>query len=361
MRILKSFGIILVFTTFTINCGQADKTKNEAKQKNEIKRVEKKKDKKADDAVPVQIVMPKRGDISSFLLFSSNIDTEKAADIYPMTTGIIKRILFEEGDEVKKDAILAELDDREASINEQKAHIKFKQLKSEFERKSDLFEKQLISKETFDKARFDMEQAELDWKQNKLILSYTKITTPISGVVAKRLIKTGNKITTTQLAFSVIYTKEKIAVVNIPEQEKSQIFKKQKVVITADNLSLKGEIKSISPSIDPESGTFKVRVLVKDKKSKLSVGQFVNVKIVKKIHSNVILATKEALIYEGGKVFVFIVDKESIARKRIVKIGFDDGLKVEVISGIKENDKLVTAGKSSLKDKTKVKIIKSVL
>lgn len=359
--------IVLIFIAFVINCGQGKaeekKTKNSKEQKNNEpdKKTKKNKKKDADDTVPVQVISPKKGDISSFLLFSSNIDTEKAADIYPMTTGIIEKILFDVGDEVKKGTVLAELDKREATINEKKSNSSFNQFKMEFKRKKELYNKSLISKETYEKAKFDMDQADLDWQQKKLLLSYTKITSPISGVVSKRHIKIGNKITTSQLAFSVIYTKEKIAVVNIPEQEKKQIFKKQMVFITAKDISLEGSIKNISPSIDPESGTFKVTVIVKDKKGLLSVGQYVNIKIVKKIHSNVILLSKEALIFEGGKVFVFTVDKENIVHKKMVGVGFDDGIKVEIAKGVLITDKLVTAGKSSLKNKTKVKIIESIL
>ncbi len=366
-----NFILALLLIAFIVNCGQAnkeesnDKTKKKKKKKTEKKVTSDKKkgkDKKKDedDTVPVQVISANKGDISSYLLFSSNIDTEKAADIYPMTTGIIEKILFDVGDEVKKGTVLAKLDKREASLNERKSNISFKQLKMEFERKKELFNRSLISKETYEKAKFDLEQADLDWKQKKLMLSYTKITSPISGVVSKRHIKIGNKITTSQLAFSVIYTKEKIAIVNIPEQEKRQIFKKQMVFITAKDIRLEGSIKNISPSIDPESGTFKVTVIVKDIEGLLSVGQFVNIKIVKKVHKDVVLLSKEALVFEGGKVFVYIIEKD-MAIKKLVKTGFDDGIKVEITEGVKISDKLVTAGKSSLKEKTKVKIIKSIL
>jgi len=339
-----NFILALLLIAFIVNCGQANKEEsNDKTKKKDNKKTEKKvtsdkkkgKDKKKDedDTVPVQVI-------------SAN--------------GIIEKILFDVGDEVKKGTVLAKLDKREASLNERKSNISFKQLKMEFERKKELFNRSLISKETYEKAKFDLEQADLDWKQKKLMLSYTKITSPISGVVSKRHIKIGNKITTSQLAFSVIYTKEKIAIVNIPEQEKRQIFKKQMVFITAKDIRLEGSIKNISPSIDPESGTFKVTVIVKDIEGLLSVGQFVNIKIVKKVHKDVVLLSKEALVFEGGKVFVYIIEKD-MAIKKLVKTGFDDGIKVEITEGVKITDKLVTAGKSSLKEKTKVKIIKSIL
>lgn len=339
-----------------------DKDHSSKQSKTDVKEGAKLKGKKKDtDLIPVSVKSAERGDINSFLLFSSNIDSEKTVDIYPMTSGIMEEIYFDEGDSVKKGDVLARLDDREAVINEKRARITYEQQKIEFERQKEIFEKELISKEEYEKLKYNLDKSKLDWDQSRLQLSYTRIKSPISGLVTKRYVKVGNKITTSQLSFSVVYTREKIVVVNIPEQEKDQIFLKQKVEINAGNLTMKGYIKRISPAIDPESGTFKVTAGVKDPENRLVVGQFVNVKVIKKVHKNVILVTKDVLLYEEGRVFVFKIDKDNVATKTEVKTGFDDGRRVEITEGISTSDKLVSAGKSSLKDNSKVKIVKSLI
>jgi membrane fusion protein, multidrug efflux system len=337
-----------------------DKDKKESTAKNDKKGKKGDKD-KGTEAVPVQVVSPTIGDISSFLLFSSNMDSEKVVDIYPMTFGIIEKIHFDEGQQVKKGDVLAVLDDREASINEKKADINYRNLKNDFERQKEIYEKQMLSKEEFERLRFNMETAKLDWQQKKLSLSYTRITTPISGVVTKRYIKIGNRINTSQLSFSVVSDKEKIAVVNIPEQEKDSLYIKQNTVIYSGKSKVNGFVKRISPAIDPDSGTFKVTVAVRDPKNKFSVGQFVNVKIIKKVHQNAVLLTKDAVIYEGGKCFIFVVDKKNEAIKKTILIGFEEGNIVEVIQGLEKNEKVVTAGKSSLRSKTLVKVVEPVV
>lgn len=369
MKKLTSFVLILLLLGFVANCGgsgqpEAGKDKKVADNQKKAEKTDKKdskKDKGEDtEAVPVQVVQPDIGDISSFLLFSSNIDSEKVVDIYPMTSGIIEKINYDEGDYVNKDAVLAVLDDREASINERKAKINYEQLKNEFERQKEIYEKQMISKEEYDKLRFNFETARLDWEQKKLMLSYTRIKSPIAGVVTKRYIKIGNKINITDMSFSVVHTKEKMAVVNIPEQEKDFVFIKQKTeIITATN-TVPGFVKRISPAIDPESGTFKVTVAVIDDKNSLAVGQFVNVKIIKKVHKDVVLITKDALLYEGGKVYIFVVNKDNKAVKKLIKLGFEEGNTVEVVEGLGVKEKVVTAGKSSLKNDTLVKVVEPI-
>jgi len=180
-------------------------------------------------------------------------------------------------------------------------------------------------------------------------------------VVSRRFIKVGNKINTAQLAFSVVDPKEKIAVVNIPAQEREHIYLEQKCVIMGSPKEVDGTVKRISPSIDPESGTFKVTVDISDRGNLLAIGQFVNVKVIKKVHTNVVLLTRDALIYDGGKIFVYLVNEENKAFKKMVSTGFEEKNIVEVTDGLTGDEKVVTAGKNSIKHDTLVKIVEPVI
>jgi RND family efflux transporter MFP subunit len=362
---LKRLFIFLVAAAVlsaAIQCGRPSSEQGKAEEKKvNAEGKDGEKQETETDSVPVQVVNPTVGDISSFLLFSSNIDSEKVVDVYPMTIGIIEKINVDEGQHVKKGAVLAVLDDREASINERKAEMNYKKLKAEFERQKEIFEREMLSKEDFERLRYNKENAKLEWEHMKLLFSYTRITSPIDGVITKRYIKEGNKINTSQMAFSVVQDKEKIAVVNIPEMEKDAVFIKQNAVIFSGDTRVPGFVKRISPAIDPDSGTFKVTVAVNDRKGNFAVGQFVNVQIIKKVHQNVVLLTKDAIVYEGGKVFVFVVNNQDEALKKKVELGFEEGNRVEVTEGLTETERVVTAGKSSLKNKTLVKVIEPVI
>ncbi len=345
---------VCLLTIFLCDCSNSKNKRYQGKK-------DRGRTKKGDtEAIPVQVIKAQRRDISSFILFSSNIDTEGFVDIYPMTSGIVKKILKDEGDIVKKNQVLAKLDDREALINEKKAKVNYEQLKNEFQRQETIYEKKLISKEAFEKLKYNVLQAKLDWQQKKLMLSYTNIVSPIKGSVSKRNIKEGNKINSSDLAFSVVNTKEKIVTVNIPENDKESVFKGQKTIIFTERNSCEGYVKRISPAIDPASGTIKVTVNVTDKKDKFSIGEFVNVKIIKKTHKNALIINKEALIFEGGKIFAFVLKNKNTVEKRILKTSFEDEKGIEIISGIKDEEQVVTAGKSSLKDGNKIKIINSI-
>jgi membrane fusion protein (multidrug efflux system) len=200
MKKVMSFLLIVLMVGFLLDCGgngaseKKEKADTESGKKQKEGKPGEKKTEKDTEAVPVQVVDLYRGDISSFILFSSNVDSEKVVDIYPMTSGIVEKIRHDEGDDVKKGAVLAVLDEREALINEQKARINYEKIKMEFERQKEIYEKQMVSKEAYDRFKYNLETARLEWEQKRLLLSYTRVTSPISGVVTRRYIKIGNKI-----------------------------------------------------------------------------------------------------------------------------------------------------------------------
>jgi RND family efflux transporter MFP subunit len=311
------------------------------------------------DIIPVEITTIKRGLISDFILLSANLETEKMADVYSRVQGLVDNISAEEGDVVKKGHVMMKLEADEYVLAEEKARLNYLNQKSDFERLDAMYKESLLSKEEFEKAKYTLQGFEVDWKQAKLNLSYTRITTPISGVVGDRLIKPGDRIQPTDKLFTVINTSEMIAVVYAPEKELGNVMKNQPAYLTSDHLTgeqFEGWIKRVSPVIDPQSGTFKITIGVKNKKNTLRAGMFVNTHIVTATHDNAVLIPKTAIVYENEQMSVYVV-KDSIANKITLKIGFQDHEKVESLEGIEEGDRIIVVGQAALKDKTKVRIV----
>ena len=308
------------------------------------------------DAVPVQVVVPQRRDIRAYMLFSSNVDSEQVVSVYPLAAGIVDRILADEGQRVAKGQELARLDDREMVIREARSKVNYEQSRQELARQKPIFEQKMISQDEYDKLKLKVEQARLDWEQDKLMLSYTRITSPIAGVVSKRLIKAGNKVGTTDHAFTVISPEDKIVVVNAPEQEMGAVHLGQEGVVTAGDQSLSARVIRKSPAVDPESGTFKITLGLDDPQGLLAVGQFVNVRVVRDVHAKALLVSKDALIFEGGKAYVYVA-REGKASRREIRSGYEDGGWMEVVEGLADGDQVVTAGKSALKEGSQIRVV----
>ncbi|MCH8980484.1 efflux RND transporter periplasmic adaptor subunit [candidate division KSB1 bacterium] len=318
-----------------------------------------KDDKNEENLIPVETTTAGKGDISSFILLSSNLETEKLTDIYARVQGLVEEIYAEEGDYVEKNKVLMKLEADEDALAEAKAKVDYELEQNLYERKQAMFDKQLLSKEEFETARFGIEAKKIMWQQAKLNLDYTRITSPISGVIGERLKRPGDRIQPTDKLFTVINNEEMIAVVHVPEREIGTLKKGQKAFITSEHLKneeFSGWIKRVSPVVDPQSGTFKVTIGIRNENNRLRPGMFVNTHIITATHQNTVLIPKTALVYENENVHVFVV-RDSVAHKVKLDLGFQDYEKVESLSQIEPGEKIIIVGQSGLKDQSRVNIV----
>jgi len=222
-----------------------------------------------------------------------------------------------------------------------------------------MFQKNLLSKEEFEKAKYTKETALVQWEEAKLNLGYTKIKSPISGRVGERLAKIGKRIQPTDKLFSVVDNSQVIAVVYVPEKNINQLKIGQKAKVFSDNLggqSFDAWIKRISPVVDPSSGTFKVTVGVRNRSNRLRPGMFVNVNIIIDTHKDVVLIPKNAVVYENEAMIVYVV-RDGVAYKIRLTPGYEDNEKIESLQDIEAGEKIIVVGQAGMKDKTPVNIV----
>lgn len=310
--------------------------------------------------IPVEVTPLTRGEISSYLLFNSTLETEQMADVYSRIQGVVENIYVEEGDRVSNNKPLLQIEQEEYILAEQKAHLAYDTQKSEFDRFQALQDKNLISEEEFDNARLVLRQAELDWKQAKLNLDYTIIRSPIDGVIGERFVKIGDRVQTTTRLFVVSNPREKVVKVYVPQDELPKTYLDQKVIIRSDvfpDEQFQGWVKRISPIVDPTSGTFKVTAGVRDPNNNLRPGMFVSVRLIVDVRANTLLIPKTALIYENERTYFFVVDSDTVRKFELMK-GFEDAEKVEILNSIPETSKIVVVGQGGLKEGSRIKILK---
>ena len=284
---------------------------------------------------------------------------------------------------------------------------KLEELANEFQRNKELFKNKLISAEAYDRTKYEYQTQKSTYDLTKLNLNYTEIKAPISGVVSERFIKLGNMVTVNQETFRVTDFDPLLAVLHVPEKELSKLQAGFPAELMAD--AVPGEIfpagiLRISPVVSAETGTFKVTVAVTDKTRKLKPGMFTRVNIVYDMHENTLLLPKDAILTEDSESSVFIVTekiedkpeeegdveetgkkekvekaedggkpkaesnsesdsepkepvKSLVVSKQEITIGYINSTHVEILSGVKLGDVVVTTGLSSLKDGAKVKVV----
>lgn len=310
-------------------------------------------------AIPVEVTRLTTGPISSFLLYSSTLETEQTVNVYSRIAGLVEEIYVEESDRVQKGARLVQIEKDEYVLAERKARLEYEKLLADYNRLKALQAEELLSEEEFLTAEINMKQAEIAWEQAKLNLEYTTVTAPISGVIGDRLVNLGDRIQTSTNLFTVANLDEKIVRLYVPQSEYAKCYKNQTAMVTTDVMAgtrFNGYVKRISPIIDPQSGTFKVTVAVKDPQNQLRPGMFVNAELIVDTHKNARLIPKSALIYENERTYFFIVSQDS-SQKLELKKGFEDAEKVEILNDLEAGTQIVVLGQNGLKDGSRVKIV----
>lgn len=214
-------------------------------------------------------------------------------------------------------------------------------------------------------AEAGVKQAETALALAKEALSYATITAPISGTISKRNYDVGAMANPAMPMFTIVNMNNVKAVVDVPEANLKDISNGTKALISSATLSepITGQVTLISPVIKPTTRTASVEISIDNPDRKLKPGTFAKISIPLAVKDDTIVINRSAVIEErknGGilrYVYVVIGDR---AVRRNVEIGIESGDKLEIISGIQPNDKVVVSGQNLIKDNEKVKIAENI-
>ncbi|MBI4639413.1 MAG: efflux RND transporter periplasmic adaptor subunit [Candidatus Tectomicrobia bacterium] len=216
-----------------------------------------------------------------------------------------------------------------------------------------------VERSSFDEALFQLEMAQAQYDEMKLKKEDTLIRSPLSGIVAERMIQIGEMVNQNKKTFSIVTPIPLQAKIYLPQRDlgKVTIGREARLrVESAPGREFLGAVKRISPVVDPKSGTAKVTIELQDSQGVLRPGLFASVSIVTESHPNTLVIPKRALISESTEQSVFIVE-DGKALKKKVKVGLTEGDQVEIVSNLTEREKVVTVGQEGLQNGSRVRII----
>jgi len=308
-------------------------------------------------SIPVEAKPVGRGDIAVSLQTYTTIEAERHVDVIARSQGLVTGIFVEEGDRVEEGQPLAQLDQDELKLQVQEREVNTLSMKANYERAADLVAKELLSTQEFEQTKFQYETAKTQLETAKLNLEYATIRSPFSGIVTDRLIEVGNLVNANTAVFRAADFDPLLARIFIPERQIQQVKKGLSVRIGTEGseAAFTGRVRMISPIVDPESGTVKVTVEIRDRTGTMRPGVFATVNIITEVHENVVRIEKRALVAEAEGSFAFLFNGGN-AKKVRLELGDDEDEWVEVTSGLAEGDSIITVGHEGLRNGAPVRI-----
>ena len=313
----------------------------------------------AAQAVPVEVQPLKRASMVAVYSGTASIEANDEAEVVAKVGGEVRHIFVEEGDSVREGQVLARLDGDRLRLDVAQTEANLRKLERDYKRQLELADKGLVAKGTAENAKYDLDALRAQYDSARLELGYTEIRAPIPGVVSARHIKVGNTIKPNDPTFRVTNLDPLLAFVHVPEKEFRKLAPGQPADVVVDALGgehFTGKISRISPTVDPQTGTFRARVEIPDDTRHLKPGMFARVNIAYERREDALQVPRTAIIDSDGEQSVFIVVGAK-AEQRKVSTGLANNGWLEVLDGLKGNERVVVVGQAGLKSGTLVKVV----
>jgi membrane fusion protein, multidrug efflux system len=333
--------------------------------------------------VNLNIATAKTGSIGVYLDAIGTVTPVYTATIVSQVTGNINSVLYHEGQLVKKGELLIQIDPRpfEANVltaqgNLEKDTNLLAQAEMDLKRYQDAWARNAIPKQTLedqekivlqDQGTVKADTGTLQFDQVQL--SFTHITSPISGRVGLRLVDPGNLATAnSSTALAVVTQLQPITVVfTIPEDSvgplEQQLRHGKALNVDAYDRSettklAAGKLEATDNQIDTTTGTLKLRAVFPNKDNALFPNLFVNARLLLNTLENVILIPSSAIQHNGDVTYVYLI-QDGVAHIHNIKPGVTEANQTQIVSGLNDGDVVADSSFEKLQDGSKTAVSKT--
>ena len=335
----------------------------------------------------VEVAEIKTQDVKKGFEVSGRVEAKYTVDLIARVQGFLQKSYFKEGDFVKKDQVLFLIEPSEYEIAVKNAQAAYNATKASLDnaeknliRAKELVKQDFVSKSYYDdalaqrdsfKGNLDVNRAQL--AQAKLNLSYTKIIAPVDGKMGKILITQGNLVNLSSGTIAKLISTNPIYVTFTLKSEDYLKFKKadstQDVSNTVVNLKLSdgseykqtGKVEFVDNAVDITTGTITMRATFDNPDGLLVPGDYITVNLNPINPRKEILVPQESVQDSADGFYVYLVENDGdkkVAKKHYIKATEQYKGYWVVDEGLKEGDKVVVSGITTLKDNATVKILK---
>lgn len=289
------------------------------------------------------------------------LGTAKANESVTITaqqTELITQVLFDDGDMVKANQLLVQLNDAQEQARVVELQANIDEAKRQYERVKNLSLTRVTSEQIVDEQYAKVQALEAQLDVAKAQLADLQVRAPFTGVLGIRNVSKGSLIQ----PGDEITTLDDISVINVDfsvaEGQLASLSLGQSVVahsVAYPGMDFNGEIKTIGSRVDPVARSVLVRAEVDNEEGRLRPGMLLQVTLQKRVLQTLVIPEK-ALVPVQKKQYVYVV-KDGVIEQREVVIGERKPGLVQVVSGLDAGEVIVTEGTLRVQDGSQVRIL----
>ncbi|WP_226663340.1 efflux RND transporter periplasmic adaptor subunit [Microbulbifer aggregans] len=279
--------------------------------------------------------------------------------------GEITERLVETGDRVIAGQPLAKLDPQDLLLQRDSARAQLaaaeaehRNARSELTRYRDLLKRKLVSESQFEtvQTRFDASAAQLAHAKSQLEVaenqtSYTVLKAPRDGIIARRMIDSGQIVAAGQSVFSLAADGEREVRIDLPEQDFTRFAVGQAVTLelwSRPDTPFKGQIRELSPAADPNLRTFEARIAFNNQQIQAELGQSARVYVQNPLAKGRLSVPMAAVTADSGQAYVWALNPETMVLKKVLVTVVSYGDETAEIHGSLTPDSWILAAGTQL-------------
>lgn len=297
--------------------------------------------------MPVVAIAAERRPVTESVSLVGTLTANEEVEVKAETDGLVVAVPFQEGQVVEQGDLLVQLDDTKLIAELADAEARLKLSDASFARVRQLFEDRLISQQEFDQAAstYAVSQATVDLRRRQL--KDARLYAPFRGTTGARNVSPGQVITRNTIITWLVDLDPMKVEMYVPERFLGQTHLGQRVrfeVAAYPGQSFEGEIYFIAPRLDLVTRSALVKTRIPNPERRLKAGMVANLELKLTIQEDALVIPEAALLSNGDRNFVFVVDADRKLTMRPVEVGLRMPRFAAITTGLQAGELVVVEG-----------------
>lgn len=336
----------------------------------------------------VDTAQASRQEIIDYVTVVGNLIGAATVDVAPRLNGRIESIAVRLGDRVTKGEVIAKMEntDVKEQVKQSEAALELaratarqrefdmKASLTTFERQRNLFDRGLQTKQTLEdaEARYNASVAQVDVAKAqvmqtqarvdelKVTLANTSIISPVDGFVGKRTLDPGAFAGANTAVVSVVDISSVRMVSNLVEKDFRRVQPGVEAQVEVDAFpgeKFSGKVSRVAPIFDTATRTAAMEIEVPNPGYRLKPGMYARVQLTVDRRADALTVPRTAVVDIEGKRGVFLIDDSNVARFAPVRTGLQDPVRVEILEGLNDGQRVITTGAMALRNGDRIQLV----
>jgi RND family efflux transporter MFP subunit len=344
MKKIKILSIITLLVLFALSGCAKKEEKAPAKSMEDIYR---------EEGVPVEIQAIGKTDFVKSRTYFATMEGVRQTTQISKVADKIEEILYKVGDYVEKDAVVLRFPATNAMSQYVQVKTQYDDALTTLNRMQKVYEEGGISKQDLDQLSTQVDVLAATLSNSEAMI---EVTAPNSGIITDFAVRESDRVFPDDVLFTISELSRLKAIIWVNEDDIQNVKKGIAAEASWKGTSIKGRVTAVAVSMNPARKAFRTEVVFDNPEYMIKGGVTAEIKLTLSTQKDIIALERAYISSSDGKSYTW-VNANGIAEKRTLTLGTINDLMVEVKSGLKAGDLLITKGYNRVKAGSKLKVL----